>query len=198
VTTDSSSNIYVAGYSTYTWNGPGTCSSNGVSPCPFDSSGTALLLKLDSNGAYQWHTFDGINEGNGIVLDNEGNIYITGRSGSNWTAVPVDPLNAHAGGLDPFVLKFTATICPEDPEKIEQTGAHYLFGQDALHVVGTGNTILMQAMDSIEDLVTTNLYWNVTLQGGYECGFASITGFTTIGSLTINAGSLIVDKVVVK
>jgi hypothetical protein len=39
----------------------------------------------------------------------------------------------------------------------------------------------------------------VTLQGGYSSGFGSRSGYTTLGGkLTINSGSVVVDRVVVK
>ncbi len=59
---DTSGNVYIVGTSEASWNGPGTCTTPGVSPCPLnDYSGDVdiVVLKLDSSGAYQWHTFYG-------------------------------------------------------------------------------------------------------------------------------------------
>jgi len=44
------------------WSGPGGCTTPGTSPCPlhaFSGSRDIVVVKLDSDGAYQWHTFYG-------------------------------------------------------------------------------------------------------------------------------------------
>ena len=52
---DGSGNVYVTGVSNATWNGPA-----GQSPLHAHSGGYDIfVLKLDSSGAYQWHTFYG-------------------------------------------------------------------------------------------------------------------------------------------
>ena len=52
---DGSGNVYVTGYSYATWNGPA-----GQNPLHAHSGGNDIfVLKLDSSGAYQWHTFYG-------------------------------------------------------------------------------------------------------------------------------------------
>ena len=40
-----------------------------------------FVLKLNSSGAYQWHTFYGSTDddyGYGIAVDTDGNVYVTG------------------------------------------------------------------------------------------------------------------------
>ena len=58
IAVDGSGNVYVTGYSNDTWNGPG-----GQSPLnAYNGGGSGydiFVLKLDSSGAYQWHTFYG-------------------------------------------------------------------------------------------------------------------------------------------
>ncbi len=70
-----------------------------------------VVLKLDSSGTYQWHTFYGssnYDRGYGIAVDASGNVYVTGHSDETWGS----PLHAHSGSYpntsgygDIFVLK---------------------------------------------------------------------------------------------
>jgi len=74
---DGNGNVYVAGYSHIPWNGP-----DGQSPLnSFTGSEVDLfVLKLNSSGAYQWHTFYGsgsIDNCLGIATDGNGNVYVT-------------------------------------------------------------------------------------------------------------------------
>ena len=58
IAVDGSGNVYVTGYSDDTWNGP-----SGQSPLnAYNGGGSGInifVLKLNSSGAYQWHTFYG-------------------------------------------------------------------------------------------------------------------------------------------
>jgi hypothetical protein len=71
--------VYVAGDSTSSWNGDGdTLPLN-----PYSRSADITVLKLATNGAYQWHTFYGsdlvLDLGRGIAVA-PGQIYVTGYS----------------------------------------------------------------------------------------------------------------------
>jgi hypothetical protein len=124
IATDNNSNIYITGKSNATWNGPGSCVTPGTSPCPLNaySGGYDLVaLKLNSSGAYQWHTFfggSGSNEaGNGVTTDSSGNVYLTGYTGSAWNGpgscvtpgTPPCPLHVYTGGNDLLVLKLNGS-----------------------------------------------------------------------------------------
>jgi len=106
VVTDGSGNVYVTGVSGSTWNGP-----TGQTPLhPHSGSYDIFVLKLNSSGAYQWHTFYGSEEGydvgNAVVTDESGNVYVTGISGSTWKGpIGQTPLHSHSGSADIFVLK---------------------------------------------------------------------------------------------
>jgi len=113
---DSSGNIYVAGKSIKTWNGP-----SGQSPLHAHGGGTVnrnlFVLKLNSAGAYQWHTFYGGSSGQGddgncIALDASNNVYVGGSSYLTWNGPSGQaPLHAHAtaaGGFDILVLKLNS------------------------------------------------------------------------------------------
>ena len=112
VAVDGSGNVYLAGYSSFGWDGPG-----GESPLHAHSESTLnnlLILKLSSDGAYQWHTFYGsssYNYSSSAAVDVSGNVYATSHSYGNWNG-PGDesPLHAHSGtGWDVAVLKLDSS-----------------------------------------------------------------------------------------
>ncbi|RPJ39196.1 MAG: hypothetical protein EHM35_02925 [Planctomycetaceae bacterium] len=90
ITADGSGNVYVTATSSASWNGPGTCSTPGVSPCPLHAQAGMednVVIKLSSAGTYLWHTFYGsTNEetANGIAVDGDGNVYVAGVSYDSW------------------------------------------------------------------------------------------------------------------
>jgi hypothetical protein len=96
IATDASGNLYITGRSYATWGAPLNNHSG-------DSD--IVVLKLDSNGAYQWHTFygsDASDAGFGVAVDHgSGSVYVTGESESDWG----EPLHTHDGFHDTFVLK---------------------------------------------------------------------------------------------
>ena len=108
IVVDGSGNVCITGRSSATWQG------EGASPHPLHahSGGNDIVaLKLNSNGAYQWHTFygsTGPDRGNDIAVDGSGgNVYITGYSGATWQGDGGNnPLHAHSGNDDIVVLKF--------------------------------------------------------------------------------------------
>ena len=107
---DAGGNIYVTGTSRASWNGDsGPASGAPLHPHGGGAAGDILVLKLGSSGAYQWHTFYGSensDEGRALVLDGDGNVYITGFSQGSWTgAGGRAPLHPHSGGVDMAVLK---------------------------------------------------------------------------------------------
>ena len=70
------------------------------------------IMKLSSDGAYQWHTFygsdSGDDRGQDINLDTT-SLYVAGRCSASWTGdTPSDePLHSFSGGPgDAFVIKF--------------------------------------------------------------------------------------------
>ncbi len=102
IAVDGSGNVYVAGSSQATWNGPG-----GESPLhAHTGSSDIVVLKLSSAGAYQWHTFYG-GSGNGTSIAVDGSdVYVTGYSGAAWNGPGGEsPLHAYSGGDDITVLK---------------------------------------------------------------------------------------------
>jgi hypothetical protein len=71
------------------------------------------VVKLNSAGAYQWHTFygaAGADNAYSAVIDSSANIYIAGYSEAAWDGPGgQSPLNAFAGGgADMVVLKLSS------------------------------------------------------------------------------------------
>ncbi len=99
---DSTGNAFIAGHSNNTW---------GASPVNAHAAAgikNAYVLKLDINGARQWHTFMGPTSGTalgiGVALDSTGNVYASGFS-NTWGT----PIVANSGNLDGFLSKLNAT-----------------------------------------------------------------------------------------
>jgi Beta-propeller repeat len=113
IAVDGSGNVFVAGVSNATWNGP-----SNQAPLNFYSGGDDMVvLKLDTNGNYQWHTFMGSASGNdeatGIAVDGNENVYVTGYSPATWTyrvfTATYNPLHAYTGDNDMVVAKFNSS-----------------------------------------------------------------------------------------
>lgn len=100
--------VWITGQSQGTWTGP----AGQVPLHPYAGARDMIILKLDANGAYQWHTFYGgeLSDeiGAGIVL-NGGGVYITGVGGSSWMGPAGQaPLHEFSGNSDFLVLKLEA------------------------------------------------------------------------------------------
>jgi hypothetical protein len=109
IAVDGSGNVYIAGRSAETWQGI-----EGANPLhPHGGNGDIMVLKLDSSGAYQWHTFYGSNGsdyGAGITVDGSEYIYVAGGSYATWQGDGGrDPLHAHSWDDDIAVLKLNGS-----------------------------------------------------------------------------------------
>jgi hypothetical protein len=108
IAVDGSGNIYVTGYSYGSWQGDG----NADPIHPYSADGDIFVLKLNSDGVYQWHTFYGSGDndyGTGIAVDGSGNIYVTGYSYGSWQgAGNTDPIHPYSRGGDIFILKLNS------------------------------------------------------------------------------------------
>jgi hypothetical protein len=98
--------IYLTGNSRANWLGD-----NGEEPLhSFTGTGfdDLVVMKLDSAGTYQWHTFYGSSDQDGgvkIALDDNGGIYIYGFSYVSWLDDGEEASSFTAGGSSIFVLK---------------------------------------------------------------------------------------------
>jgi len=101
ITTDSSDGIFVAGSGGPNW---------GVPINPYSGGSDGFVVKLNSSGVYQWHTYMGSSSGTldddiwSITVDGSDNIYVTGDSNATWGV----PINPYSGTTDGFVAKLDA------------------------------------------------------------------------------------------
>src|SRR3990172_9479649 len=106
IAVDTGGNVYVTGRSNATWNGPAAQSP--LNAYSGSGNGDIVVLKLNTGGAYQWHTFYGSandDNGYGIAVDAGGNVYVTGGSFATWGT----PLNAYSGDYYIVVLKLNTS-----------------------------------------------------------------------------------------
>ncbi|WP_240695731.1 SBBP repeat-containing protein [Candidatus Chloroploca sp. Khr17] len=112
---DSSSNPYITGWSTASWQGDADASPS--HPYSGDGNTNITVLKLNSSGGYQRHTFYGAsghdNESLSIALDSTHGVLTTGSSAATWQGDgDTNPLHPHSGNLegDGFVLKLSNRV----------------------------------------------------------------------------------------
>jgi hypothetical protein len=99
VVVDGDGNAYIAGFSDAAWGSPVR---------PYTSSRDAFVAKLNSAGGLTWNTFVGGtsgDSGHGIDRDNDGNIYLVGKSYVSWGS----PVRAFTVGDDVFVAKLSSS-----------------------------------------------------------------------------------------
>jgi hypothetical protein len=98
IAADTSGNVYVTGHSDYGW---------GEDPVDPFSGDDAFVIKLNTDGARQWHSFlgwSGYDEGFGIAVDTRGCVYVVGTGEGTWGS-PVRPFTDVA---DAFLAKVDA------------------------------------------------------------------------------------------
>ena len=96
---DERGNVYMADWSETTWGKP-------INPHSGDND--VFVAKLDKNGVLLWNTFlgsSGWDEGRGIAIDGNGNVYVVGSSAKSWGT----PVHSHAGDTrDAFAAKLNS------------------------------------------------------------------------------------------
>ena len=102
---DGEGNFYQAASSGASWQGD-----NNSNPLhPHSGSVDITFLKLNSAGAYQWHTFYGssaVDYGYGLVLDGARSLIAVGASNASWLGDGnAGPLHAYSGLSEVVVLK---------------------------------------------------------------------------------------------
>ena len=132
IAVDSSDNILVTGKSAATWNG------DGYVPPLYAHSGYSdiVVLKLNSAGAYQWHTFYGavtIDTGYSIAVDDSGNVWVAGTSLATWNGDSgAGPLHEYGGSGENIV------VFQLDPSGLYQWHTFYGSSDSGGYVYGYG------------------------------------------------------------
>ncbi len=157
VALDAEGNSYIFGTSMSTWNGPA-----GQAPLHAHNPGSNMdvyIMKLNSAGEYQWHTFYGglsaplsdtnnsTNDAYDIELDASGNIYVLGTSRNSWGA----PLHAHSGLSEAlrgnfFVMKLSPAGAYQWHAFYEQTRSVATVGGRQLALDAAGNAYVATAV----------------------------------------------------
>jgi hypothetical protein len=126
IAVDPDGNVYVTGFSIIAWNGP----QDELPRHAFDNYWNLFVLKLDSQGAYQWHTFygyDDTNMGCGIALDGLGGVYAAGQSYTAWLGDGgAPPLHAFTPG------SYELTVLKLDTDGAYQW--HTFYGSEGIDV----------------------------------------------------------------
>jgi hypothetical protein len=171
--------VYIAGASFTSWLGAGD-----AEPLhPHSGEDDLIVLKLDSEGAYQWHTFygsDAYELGNGIAVAGDGSVYITGRSGPSWLGDgDAEPLHPHSGFLDLFVLKLDSegayqwhTFYGSDSKWHDRGNGIAVGGDGSVYITGTSDTIWL-GDGGAEPLHSISIYDDITVlkldsEGAYQ------------------------------
>lgn len=95
--------VYVTGSSSVAWNGPDGEPALNPYPKPPNVDGNSMfVVRLDSNGFYQWHTFFGSDfktSGQSLAVDSSGALFVTGDSVRSWDGPNGEkPLNYYSAG----------------------------------------------------------------------------------------------------
>ena len=106
VAVDSEGYVYVIGESGSTW-------TDATDPTPVrafsGTSGTpdAFVARLFPDGRIDWYTFlgsEGFDQGYGVAVDNNGSVFVTGRSDASWSDAGT-PVRGHSVSWDAFVAE---------------------------------------------------------------------------------------------
>jgi Bacterial Ig-like domain (group 3)/MBG domain (YGX type)/Beta-propeller repeat len=185
---DSSNNVYVTGftnridYPTTSGVYQATCGhANAANAC-----GAAFLSKINPTGtAYVWSTYlGGTNanpantQGNAIVLDAKGRVYLYGQSGDGGGDFPVvNPLQGYFGGNKLFVAAFSADATQLlfstrlGNTSTTTTSSEQPIANNGIAVDAGGNIYVSAETNDGGSLVTTPGTYTTTATGGFFRGF---------------------------
>jgi hypothetical protein len=116
--------------------------------------------------------------------------FYTGAIANGWSKSLTDNVRCVRGAI--------INTCPANAVKIDGTSSYFTTIQAAYNTATTGQSVLIQALDFNENLsLSRNIA--VSLQGGYDCNFASILGIPTIhGSIAIGGGSVTASNLIIQ
>lgn len=148
---DSLGNIYITGQSEASWAGPdGPVLDRALHD--FSSTSNLFVLKLDSSGVYQWHTFYGAGNtfGFGIAVDGAGSVYVTGSSTATWNG-PANQAPRHG---------FLGTVSDIVALKLDTNGNyqwHTFYGESRFN---GGYGIALDGIGNVYITGESNATWN--------------------------------------
>ncbi len=170
IAVDGNGNVYVAGISGSAWNGPGSTPPLNA----YKNSYDIVVIKLNTNGAYQWHTFYGgssTDSGNSIAVDGSGNVYVSAESPASWDGPGnTPPLNTFTGNYDIAVLQLDTTGTYQwhtfyggtgtdngTAIAVDGNGNAYVTGYSTAGWNGPGSTLPLNAFAGSYDIVALKL-----------------------------------------
>jgi hypothetical protein len=103
--------------------------------------------------------------------------------------------SAHIGYPRSFSVTQGGILASMPPVWIVGTVNYFATLQEAHDGAGSGNTIKAKAVVFAESLAVGK---NITIIGGYDSDYAVNGGYSTIGGLTVNVGSLTVERLVIR
>jgi PKD repeat protein len=88
--------------------------------------------------------------------------------------------------------------CPNNHAKVGGTSSYYPTIHEVYEVLGDNEVAQMHAISFSETLLLDHTTI-VKLQGGFDCGYVSNPGYSTVnGLLTIKGGKVTIDKLIIK
>ncbi len=137
----------------------------------FDSDGSVDSIEINPSHVYN---SDGIYS---VTLTT------TDSDGTPDTLTRTDYITVSLGCQNPPV-KITSTVPPPNP-----ADSYFQTIQEAYNVVEDGQLVMVREM-ILSEVIGINQSKTVTIAGGYNCDFTSVTGKTTVnGDITISVGS---------
>ena len=103
-------------------------------------------------------------------------------------------------GLSFLILLLTCVPAMASSPNVQIVGSPQTYGllQLAYDAATTGAVIQAKVISFFENLTLDNSSTDVTLDGGYDPGFSTQTGYTTLqGTLTVGQGSLVVGRLTI-
>ncbi len=216
ISVDKDSNIYITGSAGSTWLGPSN------EPPLHEHYGNketdALVLKLDSSGSYVWHTFwgeQGADRGTGILLDEHGNIVVSGVAHTPAWLGPNGELPLHGFSEvesrlyeNAFVLKLnnrgdylwhtyyggSRGDTAAESSSLDQTGAIFIAGTTYTNWDGLAGTLPKSAYSGQSDVFVVKLnsdgayQWH-TFHGSQEDDRAEHIALTSSGHIYVSGHS---------
>ena len=208
VNVDGSGNVYITGI-TFSKTGIATSGAYQTSYAGGASSynsGDAFLAKFSSSGSRQWSTYFGgsnYDEGTGVCTDLNGNVYISGITGStdqiatNGAYETAFGYGVSTGGSDGFIAKFNSNGAIKWATYFGGPGDNQINriatdASGAVYITGLTNSTAG---------IATNSAFLTAIQGGYDMFLAKFDSTGGIGWATYYGGSgydysegLVVDK----